>query len=84
MRLIILTPEKQIFNGDIISVKVPGTNGQFEILRGHAPIVSALENGKIRIITDKEEKIEIEIVKGFIEVLNNEVSLLIQQMVTQT
>ena len=38
MNLIALTPEKELFNGEITSVKVPGTSGQFEILNNHAPV----------------------------------------------
>jgi F-type H+-transporting ATPase subunit epsilon len=57
---------------------VPGTAGQFEILAGHAPIVSSLQQGKVRIITETGEKKVFSILNGFIEVLNNEVSLLVQ------
>jgi F-type H+-transporting ATPase subunit epsilon len=80
MELIALTPEKELYKGQIQSIKVPGTNGQFEILNGHAAIVAALSNGVVRILDQKGEKITFNIQKGFIEVLNNEVSLLIQAM----
>ncbi len=77
MRLVVLTPDQEYFDGDVSSVKVPGTSGQFEILEHHAPIVSALLKGEVRLITsDGEKRFQIE--KGFIEVLNNEVSLLVQ------
>lgn len=78
MNLIVLTPEKEIYQGKITSVKVPGINGSFEILNNHAPIVAALGNGDVRIIDDKNEKIVFNIKRGFIEVLKNEVSLLVQ------
>jgi F-type H+-transporting ATPase subunit epsilon len=78
MNLIVLTPEKEVFNGDIKSVKVPGSGGQFEILRGHASIVSALGSGVVRIISEKDEETKFNIEKGFVEVLNNEVALLVQ------
>ena len=78
MELIVLTPEKEIFSGEINSVKVPGASGQFEILNGHAPIVSSLVTGPVRITKANGEKSEFEITKGFVEVLNNEVSLLVQ------
>jgi len=80
MQLIALTPEKELYNGDISSVKVPGTNGQFEILRGHAPIVAALSKGEVRIIDTAGERTSFNINKGFIEVLNDEVNVLIQSM----
>ncbi len=77
MNLTVLTPEKELFAGNITSVKVPGIKGQFEILKGHAPIVSALGNGTVRIIDASGNKTEITIAKGFIEVLRNEVSVLV-------
>lgn len=80
MKLIALTPGKQIFNGDIQSVKVPGKGGQFEILKDHAPIVAALTEGEVRIIDTSGQRTSFNIQKGFIEVLNNEVSLLIQAL----
>lgn len=78
MNCSVLTPEKEIYVGSIKSVKVPGITGQFEILDGHAPIVSALGEGEIRIIDEKGERVSYNISKGFIEVLDNEVSLLVQ------
>ena len=97
MHITVLTPDKTIFDGNITSVKVPGTLGQFQVLKNHAPIVSSLDEGKVTIITDSGDhqvydeesgKIVTEsqsgkeyafnIQKGFIEVLKNEVSLLVQ------
>lgn len=78
MRLTILTPEKEIFNGEVKSIKVPGISGAFEILDNHAPIVSALSQGKVRLHTSDNGTIMYDITKGFIEVLNNEVALLVQ------
>ena len=57
MTLEIITPEKKLFSGEVNSVKFPGTNGEFEILNNHAPIISTLSNGEIRVITnDKDTK----------------------------
>jgi F-type H+-transporting ATPase subunit epsilon len=42
MILEIITPEKELFSGEVNSVKFPGTNGEFEILNSHAPIISTL------------------------------------------
>jgi F-type H+-transporting ATPase subunit epsilon len=52
MNIIVLTPDKEIFQGSIKSVKVPGTQGEFQILNNHAPIVSSLEHGTITIVTE--------------------------------
>lgn len=78
MNLLVLTPEKEIFNGKVTSVQVPGISGRFEVLNNHAPIVSALTKGMVRIIIEGGEKKSFEIKKGFIEVLKNDVSLLVQ------
>lgn len=78
MHLVILTPEKSLFDGQVKSVKVPGTSGQFEILNGHAAIVSSLVAGDVRIIDDKGQTKSYGIQKGFVEVLNQDVALLVQ------
>ena len=78
MHISVLTPDKEIFDGQITSVKVPGVSGQFEVLNNHAPIVSALGEGQVRLIQENGEKITFGIEKGFIEVLKNKVALLVQ------
>ena len=78
MHISVLTPDKEIFDGQITSVKVPGVSGQFEVLNNHAPIVSALGEGQVRLIQENGEKISFGIEKGFIEVLKNKVALLVQ------
>ena len=77
MNLTILSPEREIFSGAVKSVKVPGTNGSFEMLENHAPIVSSLEKGEVRIIKDNGERVSYNISGGFVEMLNNEVALLV-------
>lgn len=78
MKLVILTPEREVYTGSVKSVKVPGTAGQFEILKGHAPIVSSLSEGQIRILDNKGAKVLYSIERGFVEVINDEVSLLVR------
>jgi F-type H+-transporting ATPase subunit epsilon len=80
MRLTIITPEKELFNGSVKSVKVPGSMGQFEILNGHAPIVSSLQKGDVRVIHTNGEKQLFAIEQGFVDVLRNEVSVLVTQV----
>jgi F-type H+-transporting ATPase subunit epsilon len=75
MKLVILTPEKEYFNGEITSIKVPGTSGAFQILKNHAPIVSSLTRGTVQVTKEGGSE-EIKITGGFIEVLNNEISVL--------
>ena len=78
MHISVLTPDKEIFDGQITSVKVPGVSGQFEVLNNHAAIVSALGEGQVRLIMENGEKMTFGIEKGFIEVLKNKVALLVQ------
>lgn len=78
MHLVVLTPEEEIFNGEVSKVKVPGENGQFEVLKNHAAIVSSLTAGVISWLTEKGESISLQIEQGFIEVINNEVALLVR------
>ena len=78
MNISVLTPDQEIFEGAIESVKIPGVKGEFQVLKNHAPIVSALGEGKVTIVKEDGEKLAFEIEKGFIEVLNNEISLLVQ------
>lgn len=73
-----MTPEREIFQGQIKSIKVPGISGQFEILNNHAPIVAALGQGDVRILDNSGNKKIFKIKKGFIEVLKNDISLLVQ------
>ena len=55
LKLIIVSPEKQLYQGDAQSVKVPGSLGEFEILDNHAPIISSLDVGQVVYVTDEGE-----------------------------
>ncbi|MBK9106984.1 MAG: ATP synthase F1 subunit epsilon [Saprospiraceae bacterium] len=79
MKVYILTPTSQLFEGEARAVKVPGTTGQFEILEKHAPIVSSLGKGTVHVTDIKGEKHQFLITKGFVEVLQNEVNVLVRQ-----
>jgi len=90
MKLDIVTPEGVLFAGDVDSVVVPGINGEFEILNNHAPVISILDKGNIRIKGDNlivEEDVIDEFIKGdyglslainsgTVEVKNNKVIVL--------
>jgi F-type H+-transporting ATPase subunit epsilon len=80
MHLEILTPERKLYSGDVYGVQLPGINGSFEILDRHAPLVSALGSGKIKVLIDKSGSnvASYEIKSGFIEVLKNKISVLVE------
>ena len=72
----IVSPNGSIFRGEASSVQAPGVEGSFEVLRDHAPMISAIEYGPIRVTTVKGEEIIFATSGGFLEVLNNSVSIL--------
>jgi F-type H+-transporting ATPase subunit epsilon len=77
MNLVVLSPEKEIFSGAVKSVQVPGTDGGFQLLEGHAAIVSSLREGTVNVVKSNGEKMSFGVTGGFVECLNNEVSLLV-------
>ena len=82
MLLELLTPDKKVFSGDVVSVQVPGTQGSFEVLNNHAPIISTLETGNVKI-KSKEGISTFMISSGVIEVLKNKVVILAESLIQQ-
>ena len=79
MNLEILTPEKKLFSGEVFGVQLPGITGLFEVLDKHAPLVSALKSGRIKVLKDKSNHLaHYDIQSGFVEVLNNKVTVLVE------
>lgn len=76
MKIEIITPDKKIFEGEIKSVRVPGKKGSFQVLKDHAPIISTLDNGSVRIVDQEDKEIIYEITGGVIEVKSNKIILL--------
>src|SRR6266496_4342826 len=94
MNLEILTPEKKIFSGEVYGVQMPGISGSFEVLEKHAPLVSALKPGRLKIIKDKSagsggpagfreqnHLVYFEIQGGFVEVVGNKITVLVEEAV---
>ena len=76
MNVDIITPSNKLYSGEINSIKVPGSDGEFEILKNHAPIISSLNKGIIRVI-DKDNNTEnFEINGGVIEMQKNNIIVL--------
>ncbi len=79
MNLEILTPEKKLFSGEVFGVQMPGISGSFEVLDKHAPLVSALKAGRVKVLRDKQNHTAMyDIQGGFVEVLNNKVTVLVE------
>ena len=74
----LLTQEKKIFSGEVYGVQRQGIGGMFEVLEKHAPLVSALKAGKLKILKDKTATSLYTIQSGFVEVLNNKTMVLVE------
>ena len=79
MNLEILTPERKLFSDEVYGVQLPGITGLFEVLEKHAPLVSALKAGRVKVLKDKSNHLAFfDIQSGFVEVLNNRVTVLVE------
>ena len=79
MNLEILTPEKKLYSGEVYGVQMPGISGSFEVLEKHAPLISALKAGRVKVLKDKQNNTtSFDIQGGFVEVLNNNVTVLVE------
>lgn len=79
MYLEIITPDKKVFEGEVSGAKFPGMQGSFEVLNNHAPIISTLENGEIRITTNTGAQF-FQVDGGVVEVLNNKIIVLAESI----
>jgi F-type H+-transporting ATPase subunit epsilon len=81
MNIDIITPDELVYSGKIRLIQVPGTSGSFEVMKNHAPIISTIEKGTIKVIEANEEKTEhfFNIEKGLIEVNHNKVIVLLEK-----
>jgi F-type H+-transporting ATPase subunit epsilon len=75
MHLEILTPEKKIFEGDVTIATFPGSDGSFQVMDNHAPLISLLQQGVVEY-KGKDGKGTITITGGVVEVLKNKTILL--------
>ena len=90
MKVDIVTPDGVLFSGEVEAVAVPGIKGEFVILNNHAPIISILDKGNIRLIGEditindeladtflrEKEEIILPINSGTVEAKNNKVIIL--------
>jgi len=76
MHLEIISPEKNIFTGEVSLVEVPGTKSRFTILNNHDAVISTLTKGKIRIVNEKNITEYFEVTGGVVEVKNNKITIL--------
>lgn len=76
MILKVISPEKLIYEGEVVLVQLPGSMGSFEILNNHAPIIARIDKGKLKIIDESRNKFYLEVNSGVVEVKNNHIVVL--------
>lgn len=83
MNLEILTPERKLYSDDVYGVQLPGVDGLFEVLQHHAPMISALKAGTIKVLVNKQNASLFKIQSGFVEVLHNNVTIMAEGAVAK-
>jgi F-type H+-transporting ATPase subunit epsilon len=76
MHLEIITPDKKVFEGEVAVVTFPGSDGSFQVLNNHAPLVSLLKDGVVEYKTSDKGTSQVAITGGVVEVLKNKVIVL--------
>lgn len=91
MKLEVITPESNVFAGEAISVSLPGVDGIFQILNNHAPIISTLKEGEMKVelaenaskgslsshvVLEGQKTLKISIKGGVAELINNKLIVL--------
>ena len=80
MLLEIIAPDREWYSGEVDLIQVPGSKGSFQILRRHAPIISTLEAGQIKIVDKLGEKHLFQIDGGVVEAKNDKIIILAENV----
>ena len=72
----IITPEKSLFTGEAKLIQLPGSDGSFELMNNHAPIISILAEGKIKVVEANGNKLFFDILGGMVEMSSNKITVL--------
>ncbi|WP_370089091.1 ATP synthase F1 subunit epsilon [Ekhidna sp.] len=83
MFLEIVTPDEKVFEGEVVSASFPGSDGSFQLLNNHAPMVSTLGKGDIRYKQEKEKEVHMLVEGGVVEVMNNKVNVLVEKIFSE-
>ena len=82
LNVVIVSPQQQVFQGSATIVDVPGKLSPFQILYNHAPIFSTLDYGIVRVVDQENKQNYFAISTGFVEVSNNNVSIVVEDVAT--
>jgi F-type H+-transporting ATPase subunit epsilon len=82
MLLEILSPDKKVYSGNVYGAQFPGSEGSFEVLEKHAPMIASLKEGIIKVLLDNQSKNfeHFHVSGGVVEVVNNKISVLIESL----
>lgn len=75
----IITPDSILFSGEAKQMQLPGTDGSFGVLNNHAPIISTLGKGQIKVVTANDKTEYIDIKSGVLEMNKNKAIILAEQ-----
>ncbi len=80
MKLDIISPQRNLYNGDVKLVQFPGAEGSFEVLTNHAPMIALLKSGNIKLqeINSTKEQF-VSIAGGVVEVIDNVITVLAEE-----
>lgn len=76
LNLEIVTPFGKIFDAEIVSCTIPGSNGQFQILKDHAALISTVDIGSVKIEYPDSKSTNLSVAGGFCEVKDNSIELI--------
>jgi F-type H+-transporting ATPase subunit epsilon len=76
MQIEIITPDTTLFSGEATYVFLPGSDGSLGVMNNHAPLISSLKKGTLRIKDNTGKEVSFEVNGGTVEVLNNKVVVL--------
>jgi F-type H+-transporting ATPase subunit epsilon len=80
MLLEIITPDKTVYSGQVKLVQLPGSKGTFEILNNHAPIISTLNKGKIKVEEESGNELLFDVDGGVVENKDNKIIVLAESV----
>jgi F-type H+-transporting ATPase subunit epsilon len=81
MYIEVITPDKNVFSGEVVSATFPGSNGSFQVLNSHAPLISSLAKGTLTLVREKGGMEQMEVDGGVVEVLNNKIIVLAEKII---
>jgi len=80
MFLEIITPVKKVYSGQVKLVRLPGSKGSFEILNNHAPIISTLDKGMIKVVEESGQELFFDVEGGVVENKDNKIIVLAESV----